>query len=182
MGYIQDNLMPNEKVLFTANVHPAVFLPSVFSFVVSVGFVVYALMTGGKGDMTSGLLAGFLLLTAGWFFLFSIFLGVQALIILLTTEFAVTNKRVIAKRGLIRRHTLEILLPKVESISVHQNILGRLLNFGTVTVTGTGGTRESFRAIVEPIKVRKKITQIVEHYMQAYAQSEQQVTPQREGS
>ncbi len=96
MGYIQDNLMPNEKVLFTANVHPAVFLPSVFSFVVSVGFVVYALMTGGKGDMTSGLLAGFLLLTAIWFFLSSIFLGVQALIILLTTEFAVTNKRVIA--------------------------------------------------------------------------------------
>jgi len=96
MGYIQDNLMPNEKVLFTANVHPAVFLPSVFSFVVSVGFVVYALMTGGKGDMKSGLLAGFLLLTAIWFFLSSIFLGVQALIILLTTEFAVTNKRVIA--------------------------------------------------------------------------------------
>jgi uncharacterized membrane protein YdbT with pleckstrin-like domain len=89
---------------------------------------------------------------------------------------------VIAKWGLIRRHTLEILLPKVESISVHQNILGRLLNFGTVTVTGTGGTRESFRAIVEPIKVRKKITQIVEHYMQADAQPGQQGTPQREGS
>jgi len=46
--------------------------------------------------MTSGLLAGFLLLTAIWFFLSSMFLGVQALIILLTTEFAVTNKRVIA--------------------------------------------------------------------------------------
>jgi len=181
MGYIQDNLMPNEKILFTARVHPAVFLPSVFSFIVSINFLAYALSTGSKDDVASGLLAGFLLLAAGGFFLYSIFLGIQALVILLTTEFAVTNKRVIAKRGLIRRHTLEILLPKVESISVHQNVLGRLLNFGTVTVTGTGGTRESFRAIVEPVEVRKKITLIVERYMQAYAQSEQQVASRRVG-
>ncbi len=173
MGYIQDNLTPNEKILFTAHVHPAVFLPSVFSFIASIGFFVYALSTGSGDNVTSGLLVGFLVLIAMGFFLYSIFLGIQALVILLTTEFAVTNKRVIAKRGLIRRHTLEILLHKVESISVHQSILGRLLNFGTVIVTGTGGTRESFRAIAEPVEVRKKITHIVERYMQAYAQSEQ---------
>ncbi len=181
MGYIQDNLMPNEKILFAARVHPAVFLPSVFSFIVSIGFFVYAFSTGNKGDVASGLLTVFWLLTAVGFFLYSIVLGIQALVILLTTEFAVTNKRVIAKRGLIRRHTLEILLPKVESISVNQNILGRLLNFGTVTVTGTGGTRESFRAIVEPVEVRKKITHIVERYMQAYAQSEQRIASQGVG-
>ncbi len=181
MGYIQDNLMPNEKILFTARVHPAVFLPSVFSFIVSIGFFTYALSPRNKGDVVSGLLAGFLLLTAIGFFIYSLLLGIQALVILLTTEFAVTNKRVIAKRGFIRRHTLEILLPKVESISVNQNVLGRLLNFGTVTVTGTGGTRESFRAIVAPVEVRKKITHIIERYMQAYAQSERQVASQKIG-
>ena len=77
-----------------------------------------------------------------------------------------TNRRVIAKHGFIRRHTLEMLLSKVESVTVSQNILGRLLNFGSVTVTGTGGTKESFRAIVEPIAVRKKINNIIEGYMQ----------------
>ncbi|MDW8102662.1 MAG: PH domain-containing protein [Anaerolineae bacterium] len=177
MGYIEDNLMPNEEILFIARVHPAVFLPAVFSFMVSVGFFVYALNTGGKGDATSGPLAVFLLLIAVVFYLYSIILGIQALLILLTTEFGVTNKRVIAKRGFIRRHTLEILLPKVESISVNQNILGRLLNFGTVTVTGTGGTKESFRAIVDPVEVRKKITHIIE----VYTQPEQQITSQKVG-
>jgi uncharacterized membrane protein YdbT with pleckstrin-like domain len=59
-----------------------------------------------------------------------------------------------------------MLLPKIESVSVNQNILGRLLNFGTVTVTGTGGTMESFRAIIEPLAVRQKINQIIEGYMQ----------------
>jgi uncharacterized membrane protein YdbT with pleckstrin-like domain len=157
MGYIQDNLMPNEKILFTARVHPAVFLPPAFFCIMSTGLLAYAFSAES---------AGFLLLTFGGFlFLYSVFRGIQALLVLLTTEFAVTNKRVIAKRGFIRRHTLEILLPKVESISVHQNILGRLLNFGTVTVTGTGGTRESFRAIAAPLEVRKKITHIIEHYV-----------------
>jgi len=166
MSYIQENLMPNEKIFFTARVHPAVFLPSIVSFVGSIAFVIYTISTASKGDTASGFLAGFLLLIAGMFFLYSIMLGLQALIIMLTTEFAVTNRRVIAKTGFIRRHTLEMLLPKIESVSVNQNILGRLLNFGTVTVTGTGGTKESFRAIFEPIVVRKKINQIIEGYMQ----------------
>jgi len=181
MSYIQDNLMPNEKILLTARVHPAVFLPSVVSFVASVVFLLYTFQVGSRGDMSSGMLAGFLFLIAGMFFLYAIILGIQALLTLLTTEFAVTNRRVIAKVGFIRRHTLEVLLPKVESISVRQNILGRLLNFGTVTVTGTGGTRDSFRAIIAPLDVRRKITQIIEHYMQAYAQYPQPVDFQQSG-
>jgi uncharacterized membrane protein YdbT with pleckstrin-like domain len=100
------------------------------------------------------------------FFFYSIGLGIRALIIMLTTEFCVTHRRVIAKTGFIRRHTLEMLLPKIESVSVNQNVLGRILNFGTVTVTGTGGTQESFKSIIEPIEVRKKINRIIERYMQ----------------
>jgi uncharacterized membrane protein YdbT with pleckstrin-like domain len=59
-----------------------------------------------------------------------------------------------------------MLLSKIESVSVRQGILGRVINFGTVTVTGTGGTKESFRAIVDPIGVRKNINQILEGYLQ----------------
>lgn len=165
MSYVKDNLMPNEKVLFTARVHPAVFLPSIVSFIGSIAFFIYIISTAIKVDADANIL-GFVLLVAGLFFFCSIILGLQAMIIMFTTEFAITNRRVIAKTGFIRRHTLEMLLPKIESVSVNQNVLGRLLNFGTVTVTGTGGTKESFRAIVEPIVVRKKINQIIEGYMQ----------------
>ena len=96
---------------------------------------------------------------------------------MLTTEFAVTNRRVIAKTGFIRRRTLEILLQKVESVAVYQDILGRLLNFGSVTVTGTGGTRERFRMIVKPSAVRKKINHIIETQAEMYTQRQQQIAP-----
>lgn len=178
MSYIQDNLLPNEKILFSARVHPAVFLPSAVSLLVSIGFVIFTLSLASKADATASLSAGFLFLVAGMFFVYSILLGLQALITMLTTEFAVTNRRVIAKTGFIRRHTLEMLLPKIESVAVNQNILGRLLNFGTVTVTGTGGTKESFRAISDPIAVRKKINQIIE----AYLRYQQKLANQQTGS
>lgn len=162
MSYIQDNLMPNEKILFSARMSPAIFVPAFFSLVFSCVFVLPALSAATRNDASSFVYAGFLLLISGMFFLITIKLGINALIIILTTEFAVTNRRVIAKTGFIHRRTLEMLLSKIESVAVYQNILGRLLNFGSVTVIGTGGTKESFRAIIEPILVRKKINQIIE--------------------
>ncbi len=175
MSYVKDNLMPNEKVLFTAHVHPAVFLPSIVLLVVTITLFVYGLSNAAivskagspPPQISAGNLIGVALLCfSGFLFIYSILLGLQAVIIMFATEFAVTNRRVIAKTGFIRRHTREMLLPKIESVSVHQNVLDRLLNFGTVTVTGTGGTKGSFRAIIEPIGVRKKINQIIEGYMQ----------------
>ncbi len=174
MSYIQDNLMPNERVLFTAKIHPAIFIPSIISFLASAAFFVYSFSMAGQNNSTTSILLFTVLCVAGFFFLYSVLLGLQAIIAKTTTEFAVSNRRVIAKTGFIRRHTLEMLLPKVESISVNQNVLGRLLNFGTVTVIGTGGTKESFRGISDPMIIRKKINQIVEGYMQAYSQSQQQ--------
>lgn len=160
MSYVEDNLMPNEKVLYTARIHPAVFLPAVVAFL---GCVAFAFLSSGSPREQDPLATVFLCFT-GILFLYSILLGIQAIILMLTTEFAVTNRRIIAKNGFIRRHTLEMLLAKVESVSVRQDILGRLLNFGTLTVTGTGGTHESFKPIVEPLTVRKKMNQILEHF------------------
>ena len=173
MSYIKDNLMPNEKILFTARVHPAVFLPAVLFFTGSIAFALYALNIDGQ-QPTGEMEAMLWFLIAGMLFFMTIKLAFDALIVWLTTEFAVTNRRIIAKSGFIHRRTLEMLLSKVESVAVYQNIVGRLLNFGSVTVTGTGGTKESFRAIFEPLVARKKINQIIENYMQAHAQYQQQ--------
>ena len=171
MSYIKNNLMANEKIILSARIHRAVFLPSILAFIFGIAAMVKAV---GMTDQQSASSAypGLVMLFGILFFLFAIKLGLDALIVILTTEFAITNRRIVAKTGFIRRHTLEMLLPKVESVAVSQDILGRLLNFGTVTVTGTGGTKESFKAIVNPIDVRKKINQIIEHYMQASAQQQ----------
>lgn len=77
-----------------------------------------------------------------------------------TDEFAVTNRRVIVKTGLISRRTLEMNLNKIESVNVDQSIFGRILGYGTITIIGTGGTRESFPDISNPLKFRKKFQEL----------------------
>ncbi|HOG39857.1 MAG TPA: PH domain-containing protein [Syntrophorhabdaceae bacterium] len=77
-----------------------------------------------------------------------------------TCEFVITNKRVILKVGLIKRRTFEMNLQKIESVKVEQSVVGRILGYGTVTIVGTGGTRESFADIKKPILFRRKFQEI----------------------
>jgi uncharacterized membrane protein YdbT with pleckstrin-like domain len=75
-----------------------------------------------------------------------------------TTELAVTNRRIIYKRGFIRRHTIEMNMDKVESVDVDQSFWGRILNYGTIVVHGTGGGLEPLRRIDSPIEFRNRVT------------------------
>ena len=73
------------------------------------------------------------------------------------TEIAVTDRRVIYKRGFINRHTIEMNMDKVATVDVDQSVLGRLLNYGTVTVQGTGMSFEPLRRIEAPLALRNAI-------------------------
>jgi uncharacterized membrane protein YdbT with pleckstrin-like domain len=72
----------------------------------------------------------------------------------------VTNFRIIYKAGLVRRDTVEILIDKVESVDVDQSIMGRLLDYGTVTIRGTGAGFEPLKGIARPIELRSHIVGI----------------------
>jgi uncharacterized membrane protein YdbT with pleckstrin-like domain len=74
-----------------------------------------------------------------------------------SSDFAVTDKRVLARMGLLHRESLETLLSKVEGIGVEQDLWGRLLGYGTITITGTGGTRESIAGIPRPLEFRRQV-------------------------
>ena len=87
-------------------------------------------------------------------------LFIAPLIAQATSEFAITNKRVIIKVGLISRRTLEMNLTKIESVNVNQSILGRMLGYGTIVVIGTGGTHEPFPGICDPMAFRKKFQEV----------------------
>lgn len=77
-----------------------------------------------------------------------------------TDEFAITNKRVIIKTGLVSRKTFEMNHSKIESIHIDQSILGRILGYGTIRIVGAGGTREIFPSIQKPIAFRKKFQEL----------------------
>ena len=81
---------------------------------------------------------------------------VWVFVIYKTTEIAITNKRVIAKFGFVRRRTVEINLQKIESIQVDQNVLGRLLSYGTINVAGAGTPNLTVPGIADPLQFRKR--------------------------
>jgi uncharacterized membrane protein YdbT with pleckstrin-like domain len=90
--------------------------------------------------------------------LFTLFLW--PLIASKTSEFAITNKRLIIKTGLLSRKTVEMNLSKIESVNVDQGIFGRLLGYGTLRIVGTGGTKEIFAQINNPLEFRKQFQQL----------------------
>ena len=78
------------------------------------------------------------------------------------SEYVVTNRRVILKTGIISRRTFEMRLGKIESISFNQSIMERLLNYGDITITGTGDTSQEFRDISNPLKFKLMTEQEME--------------------
>ena len=75
-----------------------------------------------------------------------------------TTETDVTNLRVVHKTGFIKRRTFEMSLDKVESVDVNQSILGRILNYGDVSIFGVGEGNKTIDTIASPLEFRNHIT------------------------
>ncbi len=126
MSYIDDSLVPGETVLHRARV----------SWWSQAGLVVLGVLL--------------LVVVVGLFFLIGAWIKVHS------TELAITNRRVIAKFGFIKRDTVEINLEKVEALRVEQGFWGRILNFGTILMTGTGGSIEPIPNIADPLVFRRK--------------------------
>jgi Bacterial PH domain len=81
----------------------------------------------------------------------------SAAITVRTSELVITDRRVLIKVGFIQRHTFEMFISKIESVAVFQSMLGRLFNYGTVEIRGTGGSSESFATIAAPLPFRDAI-------------------------
>ncbi|MBN8607803.1 MAG: PH domain-containing protein [Caulobacterales bacterium] len=81
----------------------------------------------------------------------------RAAIIMKTTDFAVTNRRVILKRGWLNRRTQELAVESVEGVSLDQSIIQRLFGYGRVVVTGTGDAVIVFPPMADPVAFRRAI-------------------------
>jgi len=124
--------------------HRSIFAPA-FSFAVVAVLTLVIVLQSGDWPLFWGLVAA-ALVSYIW-----------AQILYSTSEFAVTNKRVVIKVGWLRRRTVETMLSKVEGINVDQSLLGRLLGYGSIIITGTGGTQEPFRNIGSPFEFRRQV-------------------------
>lgn len=141
MSYIDNNLMDGESVLYRTHLHWIIFLWPVIWLIIAVLFF------RGLSEYNP---------IGGVFTLITVITGVYSFLHYKTSEFGITNKRVIVKVGIIRRNSLEVLLNKVEGIQVKQGIIGRILGYGTIIVSGTGGTQDPFHKISTPLEFRKQ--------------------------
>lgn len=156
MGYVDDNLVPGETVAHRANPHWFSYAPQLAGGsaldLAGAGFVVAAFLhRGGGGPTLWMVIVGGVLMAAGSA------LTALGIVLWRSTEITVTTRRVFIKTGIVRRHTTEILLSKVESVSVEESLLGRLFGYGRATIHGTGGTPEIFERIARPHEFRRQI-------------------------
>jgi uncharacterized membrane protein YdbT with pleckstrin-like domain len=147
--YINEILQPDEKIVFTTTIHWMIYLPGVVTWIVAA--VVYFI---GAQSSTSQLWT-MLAIAVG---LIAAFLTFRAWFRRWTTEIDVTDRRIVFKRGFIRRHTVEMNMDKVESVDVDQSILGRVFDFGDIVVRGTGVGIEPLRNIQAPLQFRNYVT------------------------
>jgi uncharacterized membrane protein YdbT with pleckstrin-like domain len=150
VGYVERHLLAGERVVYKTRLHWVLFLKPVLVFLVGVALAVLLRQVQDPPWLWM-IGAGVGVIGLGW--------GLVHYVELMTSEFAVTSTRLILKVGLISRYTTELLLTKVETIGVQQGLLGRLLGYGDLTVTGTGGAREVFRRVRDPIGFRNRVQQ-----------------------
>ena len=151
MSYVIKTLQPGETVIYHTRLHWIVFLPAITVVVAGIVAIIFSSRAGEETLVNLVKTVGYALI------LFSAFLAASVWIQFISTEMAITNRRVVAKVGFIWRRTIEMERQKVESVSVDQSILGRLLDYGTIIVRGTGSTLEPMANIDSPLEFRNKL-------------------------
>jgi len=160
MSYVNSVLQPGERIILIGRLHWIVYWHAILFLILAIVFVLWS---GASG---MGIVASFAAIAFGALCALSF---AHAWFIRWITEIAVTDRRIIYKRGFINRHTEEMNMDKVASVDVDQSILGRMLDYGTIHVLGTGGSQspdrvdtargiEHLHRVAAPIALRNAIT------------------------
>ena len=168
MNYIEETKSEGEEILKYFNINKWAYLPVIFEILFGIALFFISAKVLGMIDFNdiaeiSSSMANkaFNLLSV-----LIILKGVYDYLLLKSLNMGITDKRIVYKKGIIARHTNEIRLEAIETVDVSQSILGRLLGYGTVNVTGKGDSIISFDDIDEPILIKKDIGSVLNHYSQ----------------
>jgi uncharacterized membrane protein YdbT with pleckstrin-like domain len=150
MSYVDKILEPGETIRYRTTLSWTIYTPALL---LAVGAAIAAI-----GGLRSSHHATFWWIAAIVLIVASIAAFIPAWLRRWSTEIAVTDRRIIFKRGLIRRHTIEMNMQKVESVDVDQTLIGRVFDYGNVAIRGTGSSFETLRMIDSPLKLRTTVT------------------------
>jgi uncharacterized membrane protein YdbT with pleckstrin-like domain len=150
MSYIDGNLLEGEHVVYRTRLHWLLFIVPVLFTVVVLLPIAWFLANGRWNSFA------WMPLALGLLVLLATFIKRQS------SDFAVTNKRVMMKVGVFSTRSVELLLSKIEAIAVNQSFTGRIFGYGDIVVTGSGGTREAFSRIQGPLEFRRAVQSVTD--------------------
>lgn len=160
MSYIDETLMNDEEVLYRTKPHWIIFTPAIGWLFLAILILFLGPRYLGQANLYSNYsLTEILGITV---LIVALISGLIAYVTYQSSEFGITNRRILMKVGFISRISLEILLQRVESIQVYQSIPGRVFNYGSIIVSGTGGSKDPFPNIADPLAFRHYAQQQLE--------------------
>jgi uncharacterized membrane protein YdbT with pleckstrin-like domain len=155
MSYIDRNLLAGERVVFRTRLHWKLLVGPVLFMLVTLLPIAWLRATHAHNAWA--LLAPAL----------GVIILLAAILKRQSSDFAVTNKRVMMKTGIFNTRSIELLLAKVEAIAVDQTFSGRLFGYGDIVVTGSGGTTEAFTDIQAPLEFRRAMQSVTDAQLRA---------------
>lgn len=161
MKYLKSTLLNGEKVIYMTHPCRVVFVLPITTLLIALWLYFFGWQTAELRitifqypvyDIAALICAGM-----------GIFYFLQSYIAYTCSEYGITNKRVLMKTGLIQRNSFEIFLDKIEAVHVDQTITGRIFNYGSLVIVGTGGSTDPFLNLPNPLKFRTLIQQQIDN-------------------
>ena len=151
MGFIENNLSTNERIIYKGRLHWFAFMGGIsllfVIWLVAVGICLYKQIEWWIPTLITALI-----LICGYIYIS---------LVMKNTEYYITNRRLIVKKGILERQTTELRLSKCEGVMVEQSMLGRLFNYGTISIT-TGEVINNYQFLARPIKFRTMINEVLD--------------------
>jgi uncharacterized membrane protein YdbT with pleckstrin-like domain len=151
-------MLPDEQLRAVGRLHWAIYLRSwiflILAAAAGIDFLHLRSANAGSPDDSISLV---LEVVGGFLLIVGLFLLVSAWVRRVTTEIVVTDRRILFKEGFLRRRTMEMNMSKVETVDVVQSIPGRIFNYGTILIRGTGSSYEPLSLIGDPLTLRNAI-------------------------
>ena len=148
MSYIKNTLLPDEKIIYLSHPHwIVIFRPCMVSIV-----IISFLLLGSRPS----------LLIISFCSVLTLIACVSGLIVYYSSEFGITDKRIVMKSGFMGRVAFENSLDCIEGIEISQSIMGRILDYGSICIRGVSGTNELFSAVCHPFRFRYKVLEEIE--------------------
>lgn len=148
MSYIKNILLSDEKIIYRSHPHWVVVLRSWMALIIIAAF----LLIGSHPT----------LLSISLFPILALIVCLSGLFVYYSSEYGITNKRIVMKSGFISRVVFENSLDRIEGIEISQSIMGRILDYESIRIRGVSGTNELFSAVCYPFRFCYKVLEEIE--------------------